>query len=671
MSKAEPIEHASRRHFAHRAFLLWCSASIILIACSDGPAPEATQGKLKPFRSPPGKYDPTSYTYRDSVADSMHFAAMRGDSAFCRTRLPLFDDTLLARTRPDLIVAGFFCDVIAHGSYPGSTLEKLQRLADAVDNGGLQVWHDYFIGRHRQNIGDHMGAIHVFLDVLPKFIEMGDTNGIATVSKRIGHMYVSVLRDPQRALPYLRRAYSMEPNIEDKYDIVNILEQCYRELELPDSIDRCLDFYQAQRNAPALVVANDARAETYIAWAAFDQLALRIIRDGQSDADHLRTRLVEARRMLEGADSNSLMDATEQPIKEIGLLMLNARALLRLNSLNEASATLSEAEDILRVETGQHALAAGVYDLFSQLHRVRGEAGKALHYRDLQVDAIQLADLDDERSAMASAMAKANFDQELRSEQDRYQIERAQAQVAIERVRSQRIILLVISILVLIIAALLVNRFRLGRRLQVEQLRTRLSRDLHDDIGSTLSSINILSSVVQKRIEATGDSDSAASLAKISDRSQRLMRNMSDIVWSVDPKNDSLQELIMRMREFATSVFEAKGITYTFDLPADVPTLVLTVEMKNNLYLIFKEAVNNVVKHANATHVVISLALRGRSLHLEVRDDGIGIGPSTNTRHGGNGLRNMLHRAEEVHATLTIAPAPGKGTQLLLEVPLR
>jgi len=230
-----------------------------------------------------------------------------------------------------------------------------------------------------------------------------------------------------------------------------------------------------------------------------------------------------------------------------------------------------------------------------------------------------------------------------------------------------------------VVAVLLVNGYRLKRRLQVERLRVRLSRDLHDDIGGTLSSISILSNVVKKRAEASGDMDNAASMEKISERSLRLMRDMSDIVWSVDPQKDSLDDLLTRMREFATSVLEGAGIEHRLDFPSDVPALSLPIGTKQNIYLIFKEAMNNAVKHAGAAHVNVRLALESGTLRMEVRDDGAGMDPSApgNGRSsssravgGGNGLRNMNARAKEVRAELRIESAMGRGTAVVLELPL-
>jgi len=251
--------------------------------------------------------------------------------------------------------------------------------------------------------------------------------------------------------------------------------------------------------------------------------------------------------------------------------------------------------------------------------------------------------------------------------------ERQLSQGAIERVRAQRVVLFIGALLIGVIAMLLLNRARLKRRIQVVQLRARLSRDLHDDIGSTLSSINILSSVARKRVEASGDHDASDALEKISDRSQRLMRNMSDIVWGVDPKKDSLEELLVRMREFSSSLFESKGIAHTFDQPAVVPSISLPVETKNNLYLLFKEAVNNAVKHSCCTHARVAITIHKNILHLSVADDGAGMDmkvPGASACDG-NGIRNMRERAAEMRAEFQIVSTIESGTQIRLELPLR
>ncbi|HMZ49975.1 MAG TPA: sensor histidine kinase, partial [Flavobacteriales bacterium] len=249
--------------------------------------------------------------------------------------------------------------------------------------------------------------------------------------------------------------------------------------------------------------------------------------------------------------------------------------------------------------------------------------------------------------------------------------ERLQARAMDIEYRMQRISLVVMIGFVVLFAGVLFVRLRINRRMQLEEVRTRLSRDLHDDIGSTLSSINILTSLARKKAEAGDVEGAAASLTGISERSQRLQRNMSDIVWSVDPDRDSLEELLVRMREFGASVLEPKEITYRFDAQGDHSTA-LPPMVKSNLYLIFKEAVNNAAKHAQATAVSVAISYRNNRLKMTIADNGRGLPDSNGASraHGGNGLRNMRKRAEEMNAELHMDSTPEKGTTIDLVIPL-
>jgi signal transduction histidine kinase len=132
----------------------------------------------------------------------------------------------------------------------------------------------------------------------------------------------------------------------------------------------------------------------------------------------------------------------------------------------------------------------------------------------------------------------------------------------------------------------LINRNKLRRTVEMERMRSRLSRDLHDDIGSTLSSINILSRTAQTNLQQTHDEKTKASLDKINERSQRLLDNMRDIIWNINPGNDTIEEVMSRMREYATTILEAKNIEYTFNFPKEKMDCTLTMEVKNNMFLI-------------------------------------------------------------------------------------
>jgi streptogramin lyase/two-component sensor histidine kinase len=205
-------------------------------------------------------------------------------------------------------------------------------------------------------------------------------------------------------------------------------------------------------------------------------------------------------------------------------------------------------------------------------------------------------------------------------------------------------------------------RVRVDRLLEMERVRSHISRDLHDDIGSTLSSINILAHATRSRMNERDQGRVEESLVKIGERTQRMLDNMTDIIWSIKPENDSLPNVLARMRDYASGMLEAREIDHTIIFPDQFTNLQLPLELKNNLYLVFKEAVNNLVKYSGASKALIQITIRNRTLHLLVQDNGRGF--DTTARRRGNGLSNMQRRAEESTAELKVESSPGKGTTI-------
>jgi signal transduction histidine kinase len=208
------------------------------------------------------------------------------------------------------------------------------------------------------------------------------------------------------------------------------------------------------------------------------------------------------------------------------------------------------------------------------------------------------------------------------------------------------------------------HRARVARLLAVERMRTRIATDLHDDIGASLSQIAILSEVIRHR--HSRDRELGEALGRIATTSREAVEAMSDIVWAINPRRDSLVELVQRMRRFASDVLAARGIEFTFQAPADAVSL--SADVRRHVFLVFKESINNLARHSGAAHAAIVLSLHGGRLTLQVIDDGRGF-DSTAT-HAGHGLASMRARAEAIGGTLEISAKTGTGTRLRLEVPL-
>jgi signal transduction histidine kinase/ligand-binding sensor domain-containing protein len=209
-------------------------------------------------------------------------------------------------------------------------------------------------------------------------------------------------------------------------------------------------------------------------------------------------------------------------------------------------------------------------------------------------------------------------------------------------------------------------RFRIQQFVKLQQIRMRISRDLHDDIGSTLSSINMISTMAHQRPPAVPKTNEL--FQTISHASNQAMELMNDIVWSINPKNDRMEMILIRMRQYASEMLEAAQITFTLDMDEACQQLVLPIEKRKDFYLIFKEAINNMAKYSRATQASIALSYHHRMLDMRIRDNGVGF--DARVLHNGNGLKNMKARAMQLNGNLDIQSTPGEGTVIHLQIPV-
>ncbi len=222
---------------------------------------------------------------------------------------------------------------------------------------------------------------------------------------------------------------------------------------------------------------------------------------------------------------------------------------------------------------------------------------------------------------------------------------------------------------VLVAAAIyLFYRYRLQKALELERMRTNISSDLHDDVGATLSSISIFSQTA-KQLDQTNPQRSAEIIERIGERSRQMLENMSDIVWSINPANDSLEKMLLRMRSYTTEILESKNIVLKWQQPVEISAVELNMLMRKNFYLFFKEAINNIAKYSYAENAVISLDIAKHSLQLIIKDDGIGYDPQNVQK--GNGLTTMQQRSEMLKGKLTMRTNKNTGVEILLQVPLK
>ncbi len=207
----------------------------------------------------------------------------------------------------------------------------------------------------------------------------------------------------------------------------------------------------------------------------------------------------------------------------------------------------------------------------------------------------------------------------------------------------------------------------LNRQVMLERERTRISQDMHDDVGASLTRISILSELAKNNTETEGETKQW--LGQISDTSREVMEEMSQIIWALNPKNDTLEGLIAYIRRFAFEYFEPTAVKCFFDLPEFLPSIALSVEVRRNIYLSVREALHNVVKHSGAYEVKISLRKNERHFQIIIKDNGNGFDPKK-LEFPGNGLLNMKRRMNDIGGEFQIHSNVGKGTEISLVIPI-
>jgi signal transduction histidine kinase len=226
------------------------------------------------------------------------------------------------------------------------------------------------------------------------------------------------------------------------------------------------------------------------------------------------------------------------------------------------------------------------------------------------------------------------------------------------------------SVLLLLTASIGFSRYQLKKKLQqqsaIQEMRNHIASDLHDDIGSSLSNINILNELTRRN--SANPEKVNEYLSKASEDIRQVSEGISDIVWNINPRYDNLEHLFIRMKRYASDILDGKNINYTMDFPGNPGEAKLGMDKRRDLYLIFKEAVNNLAKYSHASDAIINLSIDPDSIKMVIQDNGKGF--DTNQVKIGNGLQNMKRRVSFLNGSLDIQTKSGAGTRLELEIPV-
>ncbi len=207
---------------------------------------------------------------------------------------------------------------------------------------------------------------------------------------------------------------------------------------------------------------------------------------------------------------------------------------------------------------------------------------------------------------------------------------------------------------------------RVARQTETEKVRRRISQDIHDDISSGLNKITWMSELVKVKAMKNKPEEVTQTLDKIIRASRETVDNLVEIIWSLNPRNDDIDHMLAYMRNYAARFFEDTPMNLSIQFPEPTEKRELNPELKRNLFLVLKEALNNASKYSGARNIVVNFRNEGLMYRLTIYDDGIGIEEGL-IRGSGNGMINMRRRMEEINGRFLVETAPGKGTRIILE----
>jgi signal transduction histidine kinase len=212
------------------------------------------------------------------------------------------------------------------------------------------------------------------------------------------------------------------------------------------------------------------------------------------------------------------------------------------------------------------------------------------------------------------------------------------------------------------------HRYRVSEAVRVERIRTAIATDLHDDIGSSLAQIAILSEVA--RVNANGAGRPGEPLERVAILAREVVDSMGDIVWSIRSEAHGMESLIRRMREFALDLLSSQGIDFELRTPETGKPAELSLQARRQVFLIFKECVHNAARHARCSAVVAELRFADREAVLTIEDNGVGLRPEDKTT-GGTGISNIERRSRELGGHMQLTSKPGEGCCVAIRFPIQ
>ncbi len=527
------------------------------------------------------------------------------------------------------------------GNYPSSLENNFKALSlskELADKLGIAK-SLCSIGSYYCDQGDYPKALEYQFMSLKMREELGNKGGIAESLFHIGNVYL-VLPDYPKALDYYFKALKIAEELANKLGISATLMNIGLVYNKQKDYPKALDYY-----FKSLKMAEQRGTKYGIAVTLCNiGLAYDHQKDYPKALDYYFKALKVAEQLGNKYEIASNLGYIGGVYTETGKFTEAEEYLKKAIAIFDSIGTM---DDVRRIE-----------ESLSELYDTTGRYKPALeHYKKAMV-------LKDTLFSEAKSKQVTEMQTKYESEKKEKEIALLTKDKEIQNIAMKKQTLLNNSfiggfVLMLILTFFVYTNFRTANKLKLQNIRNKIASDLHDDVGSTLNSISVYSEVAKQKSPTVVDE-----LEHIGDASRKIIEVMSDIVWTINPKNDTFENIVLRMSTLAYNLLKAKNIEHTFQADESLNETKLSIESRRNFYLIFKEALNNLVKYSSATRASITLTSENGLIKLSVRDNGVGFDVAQTSK--GNGLLNINARADEMNAQLKIESEKGSGTNVEL-----
>jgi two-component system, NarL family, sensor histidine kinase UhpB len=507
------------------------------------------------------------------------------------------------------------------------------------------------IGNTYMDMGDYKNALQYHLKGLKIFEEIENKRGISFCNQSVGNdfFYLGQYKD---AIPYTAKSIALKKELNDKRGVSISTAQYGSIYKGMGDYDKAIAYFN-----DALISFHELKLIPDEAKTDVELGKMYVLKKDEQQADQY----FGAAKNLALQFKDSILLITIEAEK----VAMQSSLALQKNGEQKLMVNLQTS-----IEMQNKSKEISSYQYLADYYANKKEFAKALEYTNKlhqATDSVQGKDLQ----------------LEIKKLEEQYNFEKKEKEIALlkkdqqlslanlQKQKSFQYGAIIFLGMLLLIGFLVINRYRIVQRakrlIDMEKMRNNIARDLHDDIGSTLTSINILSKVALQQ-QDNGDTMMGTNMQKIKDRSSAIMESMGDIVWAINPQNDTIEQMIFRMKEFTAEILEPLNINYTFKEDGNFSNIKLDIKKRKDFYLLFKEAVNNAAKYSHCKNLHVQVEQDAHFLHLTVTDDGKGF--NEKLVKNGNGLINMQERAASMVAKINIDSVPGKGTSIALDVPI-